>query len=535
MVHATIMTQHDGILSRKRTKNGPRVQDVSRTTSAIGHAVNPKLKPKRWLPWFVVAAVVVVAVTMRRGDHESSFSSSSFLRLDDETWPKQSSSKRERVSKTEPSFSSGCKVCDAPNVFSFGQALEDASSNAGNNQTAELVCQCFWHKKYPSWEACRQAAREIRIQFRSKLCQLCRTFRDTTAPATTATPSLGVVYAISGTKLIYFHQAKRGIQVLRSHHLQYNGTIQVFVDSEQGKQQCESIINKDSFLNIDCRLLSRSFKVGYNAKLAAAIETDLDNVILIDTDNVLIRHPHKILQSTKMLHGDHSIILFPDFWGHDCQRFTWAKDVNNPSGIMLAGQSAWQSHVIWPTMDIEWQPYRPFSQEIGNTITVIQKEDKGVHAAYELAFWMTEQPFFQKVLFGEKDTIRLALLALNVPFIIVEDMPNELVSGEKLARHHMMAVLDGTPITFDLVKGPISNCCVKNADLIVKVAMNVTATNRYNQNEAGSFCIHSGYGGPNRNHLDPRLEIHNTTQDPIARQWLDRLYAMDKENGGIEG
>lgn len=266
-------------------------------------------------------------------------------------------------------------------------------------------------------------------------------------------------------------------------------------------------------LNADCRLMQRKINVGFNAKLVAVLESDLDAVIVIDTDNMLLRDPSEVFEFLRK-RPEH-VILWPDLWGEACRHFQWNKADDNPTGVMLAGQTAWPDHVVWPTIDVKWQPFRHFSQENLNSITVVDRRYRGALEAYELAVWMSEQEFFGKVMYGEKDCVRVALLAVAVPFYLVEDAPWELVD-EKSARHHLMAILDGSPLTLDFVKNS-KPCCNMQADFIASAVGDVN-------NEVGSFCIHKDYGRASPH--DETIQIEDSSQNPLARYYLDLVNSM---------
>jgi hypothetical protein len=77
---------------------------------------------------------------------------------------------------------------------------------------------------------------------------------------------------------------------------------------------------------------------------------------------------------------------------------------------MLAGQSGWYDHVQWHVLDLQFRPQWEYSVELTSSILALNKQSLLAVAAWKMAMWMTERPFWGKVLYGDKDTIRLSLL-----------------------------------------------------------------------------------------------------------------------------
>jgi hypothetical protein len=145
-------------------------------------------------------------------------------------------------------------------------------------------------------------------------------------------------------------------------------------------------------------------------------DTDTDT----DTDTQTQTHTHTRARARALTHShappppppppQGKSIGWPDLWGAACRRNKWPVAKNNPEGVMLAGQSGWYDHVQWPVLGLQFRPQWEYSVELTSSILALNKQSPLAVAAWKMAMWMTERPFWGKVLYGDKDTIRLSLL-----------------------------------------------------------------------------------------------------------------------------
>jgi len=318
---------------------------------------------------------------------------------------------------------SGCSVCLDKEHFHTELQLE-----------TPLICQSFWHWRY-SWADCLSNATTFRKQLRERLCQLC----EVPAPGSPQARRQGVVFT---GRVHHLELIQTSIRMLR--HLQYHGEIEVFLSQKEDVLVCE---NRLLVLKVQCKLFASSFRVGFSSKIGAILQSSFDDVLFIDADNVLILSPDLLFQDKNFLRE--GVLLWADFWGNQCRKHPWNVANDNPEGVMLCGQTAWPDHVAWPTVDLVWQPFRAYSQEITSSQVLI---DRHRHRdALELALFMTESRFMQNVLYGDKDTFRLGLLMTNNGMYMVDEMPGQISDNDK--RLYVMSWFNGRPMTIDQVKG----------------------------------------------------------------------------------
>ena len=315
----------------------------------------------------------------------------------------------------------GCAVCCDPNRFE--RAFD-----------RELICKSFWHVRYKSWPDCLAAARRARVRLRYKLCELCG------AEPRQRTHASGVVYGMTGDS--YLSQAARSIRVLRR-FVNYTGPIEV-----HGAPGCREATEG---LDVVCKPGVRTPVVGYAAKLIAVLASSFDNVLMLDTDNILFCNPEKLF--AHRLYRESGALLWPDLWGAACLNNRWGVTTNNPTGQMLCGQTGWQDHVMWTVLDIDWRPERVYTQEHSDTQLAVDLTRFGVRLAVELGLWIAETEFGKNVLHGEKDAVRFGFLVAGVDFGYA-DGPNQLMvdEGGGFRRVLYQSTLDGRAITVDQVR-----------------------------------------------------------------------------------
>mmetsp|Transcript_22823 Transcript_22823/g.68737 ORF Transcript_22823/g.68737 Transcript_22823/m.68737 type:complete len:195 (+) Transcript_22823:2-586(+) len=94
---------------------------------------------------------------------------------------------------------------------------------------------------------------------------------------------------------------------------------------------------------------------------------------------------------------------------------------------MLAGQSGRRDHVAWNVLDVAWRKQWEYSVELTSSIFALNKREPYAVEAWKLAIWMTERPFWTKVIYGDKDTIRYAFLVFGIPFEMIVEPPGQIL------------------------------------------------------------------------------------------------------------
>jgi hypothetical protein len=250
-----------------------------------------------------------------------------------------------------------------------------------------------------------------RIAVRAKLCSLCK--EGAAVAAAKTAPRAGILFSVGGHHL---GLVSASVRVIRR-DIKWEGPIEIYCDNEHCKLNCDEHFPLAAKLNVDCVVLKEKFTVRYSSKLLAVLQTKLDHVLMLDADNFLVQSPAMIFNDVKFQKG--VSIGWPDLWGSACQATKWPKSPDNPMGVMICGQSSWRDHVLFPVLDLEWKPEWRYTVELTSSIFAINKRTPFATEAWKLAAWMTERPFWTKVLYGDKDTIRLAFLLLEVPFDLV--------------------------------------------------------------------------------------------------------------------
>ncbi|KAG1697827.1 hypothetical protein DVH05_015781 [Phytophthora capsici] len=138
------------------------------------------------------------------------------------------------------------------------------------------------------------------------------------------------------------------------------------------------------------------------AKVYAIRNSFFDRVLFLDADNVPVRDPSFLFNSSEVL--ENGALFWPDFWHPDSTIFG------------LHSRS-----LLWELLDMPFVDM--FEQESGQLLV-----DRRLHAApLDLVyFYATHDPNFlvhYKLVWGDKDLFRLAWLKLNATFSMVETPP----------------------------------------------------------------------------------------------------------------
>ncbi|RQM11528.1 hypothetical protein DD237_005510 [Peronospora effusa] len=154
--------------------------------------------------------------------------------------------------------------------------------------------------------------------------------------------------------------------------------------------------------NITFQEIHDSRATGFVTKIHAIYHTKFDRVLFLDADNVPVRDPSFLFESTEFLKT--GAIFWPDFWNPDHSIF-----------------GVYENSLLWELLDMPFIDM--FEQESGQLVI-----DRRRHAVpLELVrFYALNRPNFftsLKLVWGDKDLFRLAWLKLNVPFTMIQTPP----------------------------------------------------------------------------------------------------------------
>ncbi|GMF20800.1 unnamed protein product [Phytophthora fragariaefolia] len=183
--------------------------------------------------------------------------------------------------------------------------------------------------------------------------------------------------------------------------------------------------------------------VRFNAKIYAIYHSTFDEVLFLDADNVPVRDPTYLFETTEFVRT--GAVFWPDYWhpGHTI--------------FFINAES-----LVWQLLDMPFVDM--FEQESGQVLV-----DRRRHAApLELvSFYGFHEPSYfsrMKLAWGDKDMFRFAWLKLNVPFHMIQSPPSVAgrmfgtsfcgmtmvqhdTDGEILFLHRNQMKLTGKPMT----------------------------------------------------------------------------------------
>ncbi|KAJ8542708.1 hypothetical protein ON010_g12101 [Phytophthora cinnamomi] len=162
------------------------------------------------------------------------------------------------------------------------------------------------------------------------------------------------------------------------------------------------LAEKDGPGGITFREITDQRALRFAAKVHAVYNSNFDQVLFLDADNVPVRDPAYLFESEEFVRT--GAVFWPDFWHPQYTIFH------------IMGDS-----LLWQLLDMQY--VNMFEQESGQLLI-----DRRRHAAtMELVnFFTFHSPnhFEQlKLVYGDKDLFRYAWIKLNVPFFMVQTAP----------------------------------------------------------------------------------------------------------------
>lgn len=155
----------------------------------------------------------------------------------------------------------------------------------------------------------------------------------------------------------------------------------------------------------------------FQLKPLALLHTDLEDVMLIDSDNCPIRDPTYLFDSPEYIRT--GAVFWPDYW---------KTSLDNP---------------IWNVIGKE--PTSTWEQESGQLLLNKKQSWAPLHVCVHM-----NSAFYMELLNGDKDTFRFAWLAADAPFFMVPTWPATVgtaVNGTRFCGHTMLQHdLDGRPL-----------------------------------------------------------------------------------------
>ncbi|GMF20831.1 unnamed protein product [Phytophthora fragariaefolia] len=183
----------------------------------------------------------------------------------------------------------------------------------------------------------------------------------------------------------------------------------------------KELADKDGQGGITFREIKDRQALRFAAKIHAVYNSNFDQVLFLDADNVPVRDPAYLFESDEFVRT--GAVFWPDFWHPQYTIFH------------IMGDS-----LLWQLLDMQY--VNMFEQESGQLLI-----DRRRHAAtMELVnFFTFHRPshFDQlKLVYGDKDLFRYAWIKLNVPFFMVQTAPavagklvNESFCGMTMVQH----------------------------------------------------------------------------------------------------
>lgn len=179
----------------------------------------------------------------------------------------------------------------------------------------------------------------------------------------------------------------------------------------------EDFVGADMLVPIRANVGMRLFQL----KPLALLHSDLENIMLLDSDNVPIRDPTYLFDTVEF--KETGTIFWPDYW---------QTSPENP---------------IWSVIGVE--PSSDWEQESGQLVLRKQAAWKAINLAVHM-----NSEFYMKMLNGDKDTFRFSWIATGVPYVMVDSQPTPVGTLKELhsmdsgfCSHTMLQHdLDGKPL-----------------------------------------------------------------------------------------
>lgn len=145
-------------------------------------------------------------------------------------------------------------------------------------------------------------------------------------------------------------------------------------------------------LNVTCRSFSDYFSEaisnGYRLKPLAILHSGFEEILFLDADNNCLRDPAFLFQND--IYKSTGAVFWPDYW---------KTEKKNP---------------VWQIVDCEDRD--DVEQESGQ----LQINKKKCWKELNLCLFFNLDPFYYKILWGDKDTFRFSWMALRTPFHMIE-------------------------------------------------------------------------------------------------------------------
>lgn len=207
-------------------------------------------------------------------------------------------------------------------------------------------------------------------------------------PSASAFQGKGIVMS-GGAKHVL--QALANLDVLRSHRSYL--PVEFWHAFELEDAHCEALAASGAV----CRQLQvPGVYKGWSTVLPAVMSSSFQHVLWMDTDVTPLMAPDILFETEA--YKQNGALFWPDHWSQDCYPF---------------GESSWPNHVALQLLQLKHNKSDlRFSHEQETGIFLINKQKHW--RAICLANYLASRHFFTWVLYGPKDTFRLAFLKLNV-------------------------------------------------------------------------------------------------------------------------
>lgn len=207
------------------------------------------------------------------------------------------------------------------------------------------------------------------------------------------------------------------LSLLSLRHLGSTLPVEIFTDA-RSVSRCRTTLAAQ-FHNTSCHALPLASH-GFTSKFYAVSLSSFSEALFIDADTIVLRDPIELFHSQDFL--EHGSLWWPDLWGAPCRAL----------GIAY-GETAFDTHVFYAAnvLGIPWRDVRNTSQEVEASLFMLDLNR--YLPLLELAVYFLEDKFFGRMVYGDKDVLRIVHLVTGAPMTISAQIP---ASAVILPRHN---------------------------------------------------------------------------------------------------
>lgn len=183
----------------------------------------------------------------------------------------------------------------------------------------------------------------------------------------------------------------------------------------------KELAEKDGADGITFREIKDKRALRFAAKVHAVYNSNFDQVLFLDADNVPVRDPAYLFESAEFVRT--GAVFWPDFWHPQYTIFH------------IMGDS-----LLWQLLDMQY--VNMFEQESGQLLIDRRRNAATMELVNFFTFHSPNHFEQLKLVYGDKDLFRYAWIKLNVPFSMIQTAPavagkvvNESFCGMTMVQH----------------------------------------------------------------------------------------------------